>query len=55
MNLEALVNARTEQLRQAIAELERSYDITLGSLGRRTGSERRRNCRPFEKSYGLHH
>ena len=33
MNLEALVNARTEQLRQAMAELERSYDITLEALG----------------------
>ncbi len=33
MNLEALVNARTEQLRQAMADLERSYDITLEALG----------------------
>ncbi len=33
MNLEALVDARTEQLRQAMAELERSYDITLEALG----------------------
>jgi putative nucleotidyltransferase with HDIG domain len=32
-NLEALVNARTEQLRQAMSELERSYDITLEALG----------------------
>ena len=32
-NLEALVTARTEQLRQAIATLERSYDITLEALG----------------------
>jgi putative nucleotidyltransferase with HDIG domain len=33
MNLEALVDARTEQLRQAMANLERSYDITLEALG----------------------
>ena len=33
INLETLVNARTEQLRQAISELERSYDITLEALG----------------------
>ena len=33
MNLEALVDARTEQLRQAMGELERSYDITLEALG----------------------
>ncbi len=33
VNLEALVNARTEQLRQAMTELERSYDITLEALG----------------------
>jgi putative nucleotidyltransferase with HDIG domain len=33
MNLEALVNARTEQLRKAMADLERSYDITLEALG----------------------
>ncbi|HET8826030.1 MAG TPA: HD domain-containing phosphohydrolase [Terriglobales bacterium] len=32
-NLEALVTARTEQLRQAIHNLERSYDITLEVLG----------------------
>ena len=32
-NLEALVTARTEQLRQAITTLERSYDITLEALG----------------------
>jgi putative nucleotidyltransferase with HDIG domain len=32
-NLEALVTARTEQLRQAITTLERSYDITLEVLG----------------------
>ena len=32
-NLETLVNARTEQLRQAMSELERSYDITLEALG----------------------
>jgi putative nucleotidyltransferase with HDIG domain len=32
-NLEALVAARTEQLRNAIHELERSYDITLEALG----------------------
>jgi putative nucleotidyltransferase with HDIG domain len=32
MNLEALVNERTEQLRQTMAELERSYDITLEAL-----------------------
>src|SRR5690349_2461945 len=33
MNLETLVAARTEQLRQAMADLERSYDITLEALG----------------------
>ena len=32
-NLESLVAARTEQLRAAIAGLERSYDITLEALG----------------------
>ncbi len=33
INLESLVAARTEQLRQAMADLERSYDITLEALG----------------------
>src|SRR5450432_2565729 len=32
-NLESLVSARTEQLRSAMAGLERSYDITLEALG----------------------
>ena len=32
-NLEALVAARTEQLRKAMGTLERSYDITLEALG----------------------
>jgi putative nucleotidyltransferase with HDIG domain len=32
-NLESLVAARTEQLRSAMSELERSYDITLEALG----------------------
>ncbi|MBZ5522402.1 MAG: response regulator [Acidobacteriia bacterium] len=32
-NLETLVAARTEQLRQAMTDLERSYDITLEALG----------------------
>jgi cyclic di-GMP phosphodiesterase len=32
-NLESLVAARTEQLRQAVSDLERSYDITLEALG----------------------
>jgi putative nucleotidyltransferase with HDIG domain len=32
-NLEALVTARTEQLRQAVTTLERSYDISLEILG----------------------
>ena len=32
-NLEALVASRTEQLRQAVSTLERSYDITLEALG----------------------
>src|SRR5712691_11269550 len=32
-NLEALVTARTEQLRKAISNLERSYDLTLEALG----------------------
>src|SRR6201996_9643113 len=32
-NLESLVANRTEQLRQAMADLERSYDITLEALG----------------------
>src|SRR5438046_7409823 len=32
-NLEALVTARTEQLRQTLKELEESYDITLAALG----------------------
>lgn len=32
-NLEALVAARTDQLRQTMSDLERSYDITLEALG----------------------
>src|ERR1700751_1202569 len=32
-NLEALVAQRTEQLRQALGNLEKSYDITLEALG----------------------
>jgi putative nucleotidyltransferase with HDIG domain len=32
-NLEALVSARTEQLRKAVSNLEKSYDITLEALG----------------------
>src|SRR5690242_4152835 len=32
-NLESLVAARTEQLRQAMSDLERSYDVTLEALG----------------------
>src|SRR6201998_3416101 len=32
-NLESLVQARTDQLQEAIANLERSYDITLEALG----------------------
>ena len=32
-SLESLVAARTEQLRKAIVDLERSYDITLEALG----------------------
>src|SRR6202007_2029495 len=32
-NLEALVAARTQQWKTALAELERSYDITLEALG----------------------
>src|SRR5205807_3580373 len=32
-NLESMVTAKTEQLRQAMTDLERSYDITLEALG----------------------
>jgi putative nucleotidyltransferase with HDIG domain len=32
-NLESLITARTEQLRQAMIDLERAYDLTLESLG----------------------
>jgi DNA-binding NtrC family response regulator len=32
-NLDSLVRARTEQLQNAMANLERSYDITLETLG----------------------
>jgi putative nucleotidyltransferase with HDIG domain len=32
-NLESLVDARTEQLKRAMVDLERSYDITLEALG----------------------
>src|SRR2546421_4949083 len=32
-NLESMVTAKTEQLRQAMSDLERSYDITLEALG----------------------
>jgi len=38
-NLEALVTARTEQLRQAITTLEQSYDITLEALGKLTRAD----------------
>ncbi|MGB9103415.1 MAG: HD-GYP domain-containing protein [Terriglobales bacterium] len=33
VNLEELVTARTEQLRQTLVDLERSYDTTLEALG----------------------
>jgi putative nucleotidyltransferase with HDIG domain len=33
LNLESLVEARTNQLQAAVANLERSYDITLAALG----------------------
>ena len=33
LNLESLVQARTQQLHQAMEDLERSYDITLQALG----------------------
>ncbi|HLW84214.1 MAG TPA: HD domain-containing phosphohydrolase [Candidatus Sulfotelmatobacter sp.] len=33
MNLESLVEARTDQLQAALSNLERSYDITLAALG----------------------
>lgn len=33
MNLESLVAARTDQLRQALTDLERSYDIVMEALG----------------------
>jgi putative nucleotidyltransferase with HDIG domain len=33
LNLESLVEARTDQLQAAVANLERSYDITLAALG----------------------
>lgn len=33
LNLEALVDQRTQELRETIAELERSYDVTLEALG----------------------
>src|SRR6202451_2490329 len=33
LNLESLVDARTNQLQTAVANLERSYDITLAALG----------------------
>jgi cyclic di-GMP phosphodiesterase len=36
-NLGALVAARTQQLRQSMTDLERSYDITLEALGRAMG------------------
>src|SRR5207244_4830065 len=32
-NMELLVEARTEQLRKTMSNLERSYDITLEALG----------------------
>ncbi|HUO27198.1 MAG TPA: HD domain-containing phosphohydrolase [Candidatus Aquilonibacter sp.] len=32
-NLESLVEARTDQLQEALSDLERSYDITLQALG----------------------
>jgi putative nucleotidyltransferase with HDIG domain len=33
LNLESLVAARTDQLRQTMADLEKSYDVTLEALG----------------------
>ena len=33
LNLESLVEARSQQLKQALRDLERSYDITLEALG----------------------
>ena len=53
-NLESLVSARTEMLRKALSDLERSYDIT-GGAGRRAGPERRRDRRPFQTRDRLHH
>ena len=38
-NLEGLVTSRTEQLRQAVRTLERSYDITLEALGNALASK----------------
>ena len=53
--LESLVEARTEMLRQTLADLERSYDITLGSAGRRARSERRRDRRPLQASHRVYY
>ena len=54
-NLESLVKARTDQLQAAMANLERSYDITLEALGRRAGPERPRNRRPLQARNRLYH
>jgi len=49
------VVARTEQLRKAIVDLERSYDITLEALGDALDKKRRRDRRPFQTSDRIHY
>ncbi len=53
-NLEQLVAARTDMLRQAVSDLERSYDITLEALGDALDLKGRGNRRPFQAGYRLH-
>ena len=54
-NLEALVDARTEQLRNAMARSGTLLRHYARSSGRRARLERRRDRRPLQAGYGLHH
>ena len=54
-NLEALVAARTQQWKTALANLEKSYDVTLEALGDALDAQRRRDRRPLQTRHRLHH
>ena len=53
-DLERMVEARTEQLKSAMADLERSYEHDAGSAGRRAGSQGCGDRRPLQASYRIH-